>query len=102
MVAHSHGQAAGSLTHSPRLALPPLSPERAWTRRPSGPSTVGPKSRGTGSPAPAAPGPGGGAVAAGGGTAWRRPSGGTTVCSTIAWGTRAGQYAPEAEPAPGG
>src|SRR6266567_9416586 len=44
MVAASQGQAAGSLTHRPTFALPPLSPERACTSRPSGPSTVGPKS----------------------------------------------------------
>src|SRR6266571_818917 len=88
MVAASHGQATGSLTHTPRFALPHLSPERACTRRPSGPSTVGPKSVGgpagagavaaSDGPAALAAGRGAAAVAAGsgavtaaGGTGWR-------------------------------
>ena len=41
----SQSKASAERANTPRLALPPLSPERAPATRPSGDGTVGPQSR---------------------------------------------------------
>src|SRR6516165_685044 len=94
----SHAYAASVRAHTPRLAFPPLSPDRAPATRPKGARTTGP--------------PGVAATATDGTSARTGGSGGrtgsttvvsppmTTCCGSRTAGTAVGQYTPNARAPP--
>src|SRR5579884_1022997 len=93
-LAASQAYAGSVRAHSPTLALPPLSPERAPYTAPRGTARLGPSGTGsvaaaTGATATSPAGSGGV-----GSTASLRPSAATTTWSTTSAGTSAGQYTP--------
>src|ERR1700744_6257289 len=96
----SQPNAAGSRVHTPTLALPPLSPDRAAAIRPSGARTAGPS--GTAYSTYVGSKPTYVELVSMGGMTWRVPSGSTTVCSTSVAGISAGQYTPYALSGVGG
>src|SRR3954465_9584306 len=106
--ASSHAAASSVRAQKPTLALPPLSPDRAPIRVPSGIRRVSPLRS---LPAALPPAAGGAAVVAeegggGAGGVWgmtsRRPSAWTTTCSTSSAGTSAGQQTPYGPGSPRG